>query len=67
LVGQNAGFVLFTGIMLAGLVFAVLLLLRKLQLTDHSALGPFFEVSLLRFGFWRIQFMQVVEWYLSLF
>lgn len=63
----KAGFVLFTGIMLAGLVFAVLLLLRKLQLTDHSALGPFLSLAAALWLLGESQFMQVVEWYLSLF
>ena len=63
----NAGFVLFTGIMLAGLVFAVLLLLRKLQLTDHSPLGPFLSLAAALWLLGEFWFMQIVEWYLSLF
>jgi|GEM_PF-4737957 len=63
----KAGFVLFTGIMLAGFYFAVLLLLRKLQLTDHSPLGPFLSLAAALWLLGESQFMQVVEWYLSLF
>lgn len=63
----KAGFVLFTGIVLAGLVFAVLLLLRKLQLTDHSPLGPFLSLAAALWLLGESQFMQVVQWYLSLF
>ena len=63
----KAGFVLFTGVMLAGFYFAVLLLLRKLQLTDHSPLGPFLSLAAALWLLGESKFMQVVQWYLSLF
>ena len=63
----QATFVLFTGIMLAGLYFTLLLLLRKLQLSDHSALGPFLSLAAAGWLLGESSLMQVVNWYLSLF
>jgi prepilin signal peptidase PulO-like enzyme (type II secretory pathway) len=62
-----AGFVLFTGIMLAGLYFALLLLLRKLQLSDHSPLGPFLSLAAAAWLLCSTYLMQGVLWYLALF
>lgn len=62
-----AGLVLFTGIMLAGLYFSLLLVLRKLQLSDHSALGPFLSLAAAVWLLGESHLMQVVNWYLSLF
>jgi len=62
-----AGLVLFTGIMLAGLYFALLLLLRKLHLSDHSPLGPFLSLAAAAWLLCSPYLMQGVQWYLALF
>ncbi len=62
----DVGFILLTTLLLAGLTFGILMLLKRLHIGDSRPLGPYICLAAAIWLLFRPQLLNLIQWYLNL-